>query len=57
MKVKSANFEGVEGSDYPDFCDAYIIEAYWEDGSELTEAEIEAIDDVTRYELLMDYLY
>ena len=57
MKVMRAIFEDVDGSDYPDFCDAWIAQAWWENGEELTDAEIEAIDSERRYELLVDYLY
>jgi hypothetical protein len=30
---------GVDTRDYPDFCDAYIEEATWNDGEEATEEE------------------
>ncbi len=33
---------GIDPNDYPDFCDAYIESATWEDtGEPLTEEEIE----------------
>ena len=31
-------------ADYPDFCDAYFCNAKFEDGSELTEAQIETLN-------------
>ncbi len=36
---------GVDRSDYPDFCDAFIESASWENGIELTESELEQLND------------
>ena len=44
INANSLDFEGVEASDYPDFCNAFVVYAEYEDGTELTDAEIEDID-------------
>lgn len=50
-------WDGIDHSDYPDYCDAYIVNAE-RDGVELTEEELEELNDSDlKYELLMDYLY
>lgn len=55
----SIEFEGVNYDDYPDFCDAYISSACWEDGTELTDEEMDELNDhdLYVYEALMDHLY
>ena len=37
-------FSGIDWTDYPDFCDAYIESAEY-DGREMTEEEIEYVED------------
>ena len=45
-KVVDLEFDGIDFTDYPDFCDAYIASARWEDtGEELTADEIDALND------------
>jgi hypothetical protein len=41
----SLEVTGVDTRDYPDFCDAYICNATWEDGTELTDAELEQLNE------------
>ena len=45
LNVKSCQVEAVDPKDYPDFCDAYIGYAEWEDGVELTDDELDALTD------------
>ena len=45
INIKSISLEGVEMNDYPDFCDAYISYAEFNDGVELTETELETLTD------------
>jgi len=52
----SVEFDGIDGNDAPDFCDAYIVSAEYY-GVELTDAEIESISSDDVHELLLDYLY
>ena len=43
-KITNMEFEGVETSDYPDFCNAFMVSAEWDDGTPLTDQELEAVD-------------
>lgn len=61
MPVKSnivvTEWEGIDYSDAPDYCDAYIVSAE-RDGVELTDEEIEELNNSDlKLELLMEYLY
>lgn len=39
--VVDLEVDGVDGRDYPDFCDAYFCSAVWEDtGEQLTDDEL-----------------
>lgn len=52
--VKNFEVEDVHSWDYPDFCDAYISYAEWEDGTPLTDEELEEFYEANRdvvYEL------
>lgn len=40
----SAIIQGIDMNDYPDFCDAYIDYAEWDDGEELTDDELDRIN-------------
>ncbi len=57
-KVVVLSFGGVDRSDSPDYCDAYIEEALYE-GRELSEEEIESLneDHLFVHERLMDFLF
>lgn len=59
-KIDDIEFEGIDWSDYPDFCDVVVVAASWDDGRDLSEAEIDEL--VSRhgdfiYERLMDHLF
>jgi len=41
----SIQIDGVDSSDYPDFCDAYIESATFVDGTELNEDELQKLQD------------
>jgi endogenous inhibitor of DNA gyrase (YacG/DUF329 family) len=41
----------INRSDYPDFCDSYIVEASWADGSKLIDEELDELN------MDGDYLY
>lgn len=51
INYKSVEIDGIDTNDYPDFCDAFICYAEWEDGTEMTEQEIEDNfdDDIDEY--------
>lgn len=44
--VKNLEIDGVDHRDYPDYCDAYFSHAEYENGTWLTEAELEELRDV-----------
>lgn len=46
-KVVDIEIDGVDTRDYPDFCDAYFSDAYWDDtGAQLTDDEINELTDL-----------
>lgn len=57
-KIHSIQFDGIDYSDAPEFCDAYIMTAKIDD-RELTEIELDELNDDRDfvYEALQDYLY
>ena len=57
-KIYSIEFDGIDYSDAPDFCDAFISYARYED-RDLTETELDELNEDRDfvYEKLMDYLY
>ena len=44
LDISSVVVDGVRPRDYPDFADAFVIDAQWEDGTELTEQELEVLN-------------
>lgn len=44
-KVVDVTVAGVDSRDYPDFCDAYFEEAFYEDGTALTDEEMDMLMD------------
>ena len=58
-KIEDIEFDGINHNDYPDFCDAFISSATYQN-RDMTEEELEVLDEEYRdwvYEKLMDYLY
>lgn len=43
INVKSLEIDGLDPRDYPDFCDAYFCYGEREDGTPLTEVELETL--------------
>ena len=41
----TVQLDGVDSSDYPKFCDAYISYAEYEDGTELTDDELSTLSE------------
>jgi hypothetical protein len=60
-KVVDIEIEDIDPRDYPDFCDAYVSHAVWEDtGEELTDAELTELADVCAdqvYEEILSWVY
>lgn len=44
-RVVDLEVDGVDGRDYPDFSDAYFSYACYEDGTELTDDELNELTD------------
>jgi hypothetical protein len=45
-RLTDVTVQDIDFKDYPDFCDAFIESASWEDtGEELTDDELEAVND------------
>lgn len=42
-KVVDVEVDGVDTRDYPEFCDAYFSEAFYEDATPLTDTELEEL--------------
>lgn len=57
-KITDLDFDGIDHSDSPKYCDAYISSGSM-DGIELTDDQLEFLNDDTSfvYEKLQDYLY
>ena len=59
LDMRSLEWDGIDYRDAPDFCDAYICAASWNDGTDLNDAEIEELnsDSMFVYEALQRKLY
>ena len=44
-KVINIELDGLHKWDAPDYCDAFVAFACWEDGTPLTNAELESLTD------------
>lgn len=57
MEYTNVKFEGIDHTDYPDYCDAYIVYAEL-NGVPLNDEEIEELDSSDlKYDLLMKQLH
>ena len=59
VDMGSIDIDGIDTSDYPDFCDAYICGAKFEDGTDLDEDELETLQEElydVMNEMVMDYI-
>ena len=58
--VIDAVIDGIDMSDYPDFCDAYFESACYEDGTALTDDELTDLTDHNQeilHEMVYDLIY
>jgi len=57
-KIDNVEFDNIDYTDYPDFCDAYISSADY-NGLEMTEEQLNELNDNVDlvYELLTDYIH
>ncbi len=56
----SLELDGIDTTDYPDFADAFVVTAFFMDGTELTEHELELLQDNYPdriYELVIEQLF
>ena len=45
INYQSVSVDDVKAWDYPDFCDAFVEYAEWEDGTPLTDDEINLLNE------------
>ena len=59
VDFKSLQVEGINYSDFPDFCDSYISGGYFVDGEPLDDETIEKLNEDNRviYEAVQRYIY
>ena len=57
-QVEDIEIDGINPRDYPDFCDAFILEASYK-GREMTDEELEALNEDSDfvYDKVMESLY
>jgi hypothetical protein len=58
--VVDARVDGIDMSDYPDFCDAYFESACYDDGTALTDDELIDLTDHNQeilHEMVYDLIY
>ena len=57
-KIDNIEVEGIETTDYPDFCDAFISYADY-NGVEMTEEQLDEINENSDfvYECVTDFLF
>ena len=59
-KVVDLEVDGVDSRDYPDFSDAYFSNGCYEDGTPLTDEELERLNDLASdvlWEMAFDRLH
>ena len=44
-KAYNVQVDGIDTRDAPDFCDAYILHAEHEDGTPMSESELDALNE------------
>ncbi len=60
MNLKNVVIEGIDHSDAPDFVDAYISYAEWDSGVQLSEVELDNLNDNhpdVVYDHVINHLY
>lgn len=57
-KIDNVQVDGIDTNDYPDFCDAYILDADY-DGVPMTEEQLNEINEDRDfvYECVQNYLF
>jgi hypothetical protein len=44
-EIVNIDVDGIDYNDYPDFCDAFICYAEWDDGTPLNDDELDKLND------------
>jgi len=60
VDVGSIEIDGIDGRDYPDFSDAFVSAARWDDGTPLTEDELNELESQHSdlvYEIISDVAF
>lgn len=60
VEVGSIVIDGIDTSDYPDFCDSYISSCEFVDGTELNDSELEELKEILEdewIEMIINELY
>lgn len=59
IDFSSLEVEGIDTRDYPDFCDAYICSGQYNSGDELTDSDLDKLNDDCElvYNLVQKHLY
>ena len=52
IDYSSIEIDGVDSRDYPDFVDSYVSYAEWNDGIELTDEELEHLNNLEEFQIL-----
>ena len=58
-ELDSIEMDGIDHDDYPKYCDAYICAASFKDGTELTEDELEELNEDCEFvhEQVYEWIY
>lgn len=59
LDMRSLEFDGIYRNDAPKYCDAYITAASFTDGTDLTDDELDELNEDSQFvhDALQDYLY
>ena len=57
VDLKSVDFDGIDKNDAPDYSDAFIVSADFQDGTPLNEAQLEELFELCGDDLLMDFIH
>lgn len=57
VDLKSVYVDDIDPKDAPDYCDAFISEASFEDGTPLTEKQMEELFGICGHDLILDQIH
>jgi predicted NAD/FAD-binding protein len=56
VDTSSLELEGIDGRDAPDFCDAYFSAGLWQDGTKMSDEDLDALKE-SHPDLFYDRVY